>query len=356
MYTTIKWNLLAVSLCWATVGMAQEDNALKPKPEAGMELTTEVQATTSGDMNFANLLRLNASVPLSRNLMLEAASLSTYMTAAESIGGDMQTFSNLDAGNIPFALSVCDVEWQIDDHQTLYAGIRNMNEDYFTSPVTSLFTNSSCGIFPTISANYPIANYPVASVGVHYRYENVNESEDENENRGKRFAVQASVYNGVGYNRFCGRENVFRVCPKSDGVFALAQTEYERNGSGYYLGACGRYGDSSEGGKRLFSTALWGYAEQYLSHNLSLIASYSHAFASAECSDFVGIGGKWSLGNAELGVFQDYACFSECKEWATELTCRISVSQHLQIQPTAHFIVTGNKTKAVGAFRAVLSL
>ena len=29
----------------------------------------------------------------------------------------------------------------------LFVGVRNVNEDFFTSDVTSLFTGSSCGIF-----------------------------------------------------------------------------------------------------------------------------------------------------------------------------------------------------------------
>ena len=43
----------------------------------------------------------------------------------------------------------------------LFVGVRNVNEDFFTSDVTSLFTNGSCGIFPTIAASYPIANFPL---------------------------------------------------------------------------------------------------------------------------------------------------------------------------------------------------
>lgn len=371
MIAKIKWILLAVWLCLATNCMAQNAPLLSPLQgevsvleaespskgdleglEVGMELTSELQGTSGGDLNFVNLLRLNATAPISRNLTIEAASLSTCMTASESIVGDLQAFSNIEAGNIIFALSLLDVEWQINERHTLYAGIRNMNEDYFTSPVTSFFTNSSCGIFPTIGANFPVANYPVASVGVHYMYEGASGSIGSNGS----MSVQASLYNGVGYNRFTGRENVFRVCPKSDGVFGLAQVEYEHGESKYFLGGCGHYGDAADDGTQKLSTALWGYTEQSLSKDFSLIAGYSHAFSSAACSDFVGIGGKWSLGKVELGAFQDYACFSECKEWATELTCKISLLTNFHLQPSAHVITTGSKTKAVGTLRAVLSL
>ena len=311
--------------------MAQENE--KREVEFGVELTSELQATdkgeyrlaTSGDacqsMNFVNLLRLDVSLPVSSSISLDAASLSTYMTADESIGGDLQTFSNLDAGTIPFALSVCNVAWKINDRHALFAGIRNMNLDYFTSPATSLFTNSSCGIFPTISANYPIANYPVASVGIHYKYDNDNDNDDDNDdsstgsgqttdNDGGWFGFQASLYNGMGYNRFTGRNNIFRVCPKDDGVFGIAEVSYIRGGSRYFLGNALYL-------KEGVSATPWFYTEQSIFPDLTLLACCSHAFSTrAECKDFIGLGALYKSGKCQLGVFTDYVNFMERKEFA----------------------------------------
>ena len=81
-------------------------------------------------------------------------------------------------------------------NSSLFIGIRNVNEDYFTSPCTALFTNSSCGIFPTISANYPIANYPVASVGIDYKL-NLN-----------KWFLETSIYNGTGYRNLSGNRKL----------------------------------------------------------------------------------------------------------------------------------------------------
>lgn len=222
------------------------------------------------------------------------------MTADESIGGDLQTFSNLDADDIPFALSLCDLSWQIDDHQSLYLGVRNMNEDYFNSPVTSFFTNSSCGIYPTISANYPIANYPLASVGLHYHIE------------AEHVSVNASVYNGEGYGKTTGRESVFRFRPSDDGVFAVADVQYSRNGSRYFAGGAFHCKDG-------VSVSPWAYAEQSINDKVSLIAGYSHAFAEeyVECRDFVGWGAFCQLGKVDVGIFTDFARFAEAREYAT---------------------------------------
>lgn len=328
---------------------AQEKDSVGLKPEFGMELTSELQFTHTGQFNFANLLRLSANVPLSRRLALEASSISAYMTSEESIGDDIQTFSNIDAETVPFALSVFGLNWNIDDRNSLFFGIRNMNEDYFASDVTSLYTNSSCGIFPTIAGNYPIANYPVASVGMHYRYESDNGQRTADNGR---FALQASIYNGTGYNHFTGRESVFLFCPKSDGIFGLAQAEYQYKGSSYFLGACGHYGDIFEIGKRELGTTIWTYAEQRVTDNLYLIAGYSHAFTSESlCSDFVGLGGKYSWAKCELGLFTDYAHFVFGGESATELTCKVQLTPHVYLQPTTHFIFTDGDFLSVAMLR-----
>lgn len=336
----MKYTLIGICFFCLTNVMAQKKE--KKEIEFGMELTSEVQAANKGDYNNANLLRLDASLPISRNVSIEAASISTYMTASESIGDELQTFSNLDAGNIPFALSVCNVAWQINDRHSLFMGIRNMNEDYFCSDVTSFFTNSSCGIYPTISANYPVANYPVASVGIHYCYEN----EDED----RRFAVQTSLYNGTGYNRFSGRDNVFRVCPKSDGVFGIAEVSYTRGGGSYFLG-------NALYCKEGISATPWFCTEQSVTSNLTLLAGYSHAFSTeAECMDFLGFGALYKIGRCQLGAFTDYANFMERNEFATELTCKIPIFQYLDIQPTVHLITYNGALQCVATLRMALHI
>lgn len=329
MYKTSKGLLLAAGLCWGLAGWGETRDGERWRPEVGMEYTTELQGTLAGKCNYVNLLRLKAELPVvspkaerprATGLTLEMASLSTCMTAEESIGGDLQTFSNIDAGNIPFTLSACNLVVSVGERHALALGIRNMNEDYFCCEATSFFTNSSCGIFPTVSANCPIANYPMASVGVHYRYD------------AAPLRVQASLYNGRGYCRFAGRENLFRVCPKDDGVFGVAEVAYMRGGNCYFLGNA-LY--CLEG----VSAVPWFYIRQGITANLSLLAGYSHAFATdAECRDFVGLGALYKVGRCQLGAFTDYANFAARNEFATELTCKIPLRRYLDFQPSVHLI------------------
>lgn len=335
--TTKRLFVFAACALTVAAGVAQTTQPEKLTPEVELELTSELQATHRGDYNFVNLLKLGATLPITSHLRVEAAALSTCMTADWCIGSELQTFSNLDAGRVPFALSVMGIGYAPNDRHSLFVGIRNMNEDYFASDLTAFYTSSSCGIYPTISANMPIANYPMASVGIHYRYEReIRRAKTEDTDV---FALQASLYNGMGSDEIAGCRNVFRVCPQSDGVFALAQAEYQHAGSSYFVGACGRNAEIDGYASRQWTSALWAYAEQRLNDRLSLIAGYSHAFGAARlCTDFVGVGAKYDWARCEMGVFSNYAHFVEGGECATEVTCKVKLSPHIYVQPAAHLI------------------
>ncbi len=298
----------------------------------GLEYHGELQTDFSGGFNFPNLLRLNADITAGRFVTVEASSISIAKTSAERLVDDLQTFSNIEEDNLPFALARLGLAVTPVEGHTLYLGIRNVNEDYFTSPVTSLFTNSSCGIFPTISCNYPIANYPLSSLGLQYAFES------------KHWQALASIYNGKGYKNMWGKEHVFRFCPASDGVFIACQGGFNHNGSNYYLGGCLH--------TMPMSGTIWGYAEQRISDSLSLILDYSHAFGPAAiCKDFIGIGARYMLRIAELGLFTDYAGFSNDYEWATELTCKIDLTSHMSIQPALHIMIQSKVKSAVALLR-----
>ena len=184
---------------------------------------TELETNFHKGFKWINLLRTDLSFPVNNQIEFELASFSVSKTSDTYIANDLQTFSNIDTENIPWTLAVLGINWQMKN-SSLFIGIRNVNEDYFTSPCTALFTNSSCGIFPTISANYPIANYPVASVGIDYKL-NLN-----------KWFLETSIYNGTGYRNLSGKENIFRFCPQTDGIFSITSLNYQNYGNSYFMG------------------------------------------------------------------------------------------------------------------------
>lgn len=298
------------------------------------EYTSEIQTTFSA-CNFVNLLHLEGSWNLGELFSVEASTISIAHTSSERLVQDLQTFSNIEEENLPLALAVCGINLNLGRH-TLFAGVRNVNEDYFTGDITSFYTNSSCGIFPTISCNHPIPNYPLSALGLHYSY------------RGKTLGVKASVYNGVGNNQLWGRNSLFQFRPREDGRAIFSEADYHTSRSHYYLG-------NAVYCRRGVCSTPWFYTEQTLNGRISLIAGYSHAFGrSIESIDFLGIGAHYRMKNAELGIFADQARFREISEWATELTCKVALSEHVEIQPIVHLILTGDHKNSVCCIRVGL--
>ena len=318
--------------------MAQEGDSTSLRPSFGVDYTGEVQ-TDFKQVRQVNLLQLHADIPLSRKFSFQAASISTLFTKKELEIVELQGYSNIEAyTKIPFAFTVAGITWQPNDRHSLFAGIRRTDEDYFCSDGLALFTNSSCGIFPTLSWNFPIATFPLAAMGIHYAYDHEN------------LRLQASLYNGKGNYDFTGHSNIFRICPKSDGLFAIGQAEYRHHGSHYYIGG------SLHTQPDVKPTA-WTYAEHALTPNLTLIAAYGHAFGSDNlCENFCALGGKYALKRAELGLFSDYTQVLGIDEWATELICSLQLTNYLTVKPVFHIITTNSSTNCVGMLRVDISI
>lgn len=316
-----------------------DSTSARLRPSFGLDYAGEVQ-TDFKRARFVNLLGLHADIPFTRNLSLQLASLSTLTTSEDFIFYCLQNYSNLDVffSNIPFAFTVAGLTWQVGDRHSLFAGIRRTDEDYFCSDGLSLFTNSSYGILPTITWNAYIGTFPEAAMGLHYAYDHEN------------LRLQASLYNGVGNHGFKGRDNVFRFCPKSDGIFTLGQAEYRHRGSHYYLGA------SLHTQYNVHST-LWTYAEQALSPDFTLLAMCSHVIGhDVACRNFCALGGKYSIRRLEFGLFSNYTNVVGIDEFATEFLCCYHLWKFLTVKPVLHVVTSDGKTNCVGLFRVNVSI
>ncbi len=327
---------LALPIC-AIDSTAQELNAT---------YITEIQSDFQDKSNWLNHLRLDFSMDIAKNLRFDAATLSVAQTNGAPIMGDIQTFSNIEADNMTLALAMLGVNWTIGKSE-LFFGVHNMNENFFTSPGTALFTNSSCGIFPTLGLDYAIANFPLASMGVAYTLHL------------DRWRLQTSLYNGVGYNDFTGRDNVFRICPQSDGLFSVSQVSYETNGSGYYIGMAHRDAKheneeeiASQETEKSLHSVYWAYAEQRITDRLHLIAQYSiNPSADNGCRNYAALGTILKAGDTEGGLIANYADCTTEHEWTVELTWKIPFSDKGYIQPALHYFNNSHTEDVVGLLR-----
>ena len=326
---------------WADIpAMAQDDNNEGTGFDFGVEYTADLQTDFHRNYNLMNLLQLRATLPLSKAFAFEASTITLGRTKRDAVVEDQLGFSNIDGPNTLLAPAVVGLWWHINNKHSLFAGVRNINEDYFSSDAAELFVNSSPCDQPPLWANFSICDYPYASMGLHYNYDS------------EKIGVKATLYNGAGYNKFWGRENAFRFCPNSDGVMLMAQGEYKHNDSHYFIGGAAHYGRLEDMEGRKVRPVAWAYAEQRLNDKLSLIGAYSRALHSgAYCTDFVGVGGKLSLSTVDLGLYADYAHFEDDEEWALEITCQIPITDWCYIQPTLHLIKNTEIKNAVGVLR-----
>lgn len=328
--------LVLSSSCFA------EGGSESSRIDIGLQYDAELQTDFCGGSNFLYLLRLNGSARISRHLQANVATLS-IAKAGESLTGDALTASSLEAGlNVPLTLAVAGVGWEYvakHGNHSVFAGIRNTGEDYFASETAAFFTNSSCGLFPTLSANFPLCTYPFAAMGLHYEYSS------------RRWGAKASLYNGGEHYRLTDRENLFRVCPQSDGLLLMMQGEYKGAGSTVFLG--GSLYDTSP--------TLWTYAEwrtaRLTTGHLNLVAAYSHCFDREKtCRHFAGAGAKYRTGRTESGVFIGYSALRSGHEFAAELSCGITLSPHISLKPAVHYVSSTTQKVILGLTRMTLTL
>ena len=338
------------------------------------ELTSEWQWDMNKRTNWVNLLRLNMRLPLANGKgAFEAATLHVAKTKEETILADWQGFSNIEADNMFAAIAVLGYmhTWQ---NAHLFVGVRNVNEDFFTSDVTSLFTNSSCGIFPTIAASYPIANYPFSGLTLYFDV-----------TRGP-WTFKNSLYNGTGYNGWKGNDNPFLVRPKRDGVFNISQLEYSAHDARYFAGltvhtrqhlACGQEAfetqdgssASENDGEEAVSTekttnkttfAWWLYGEQPVwtagDRSVVCMAQYSENTSHKDkCYRYAEVGCAYRDSLNECGLSGQYARFQEGNEWSMELTWRRQLSETVAVQPSFQYVNNANGQFTVLSARLCLS-
>lgn len=325
-------------------------------------LTEGVYGIDANRANWNNLLRTDANLPLLWGGSLQAAFIYIYKLKDYRVADDWLTFSNIEEDSNLSALAIAGYNQPIGNYSNLFVGVRNMNEDYFATPVTAYFTNSSCGIYPTLSLNFPIANYPVSSFALHYTFAN------------EKWGMQATLYNGVGYNGWTKRNNPFIIRPRKDGVFGLLEFNLNREYGTYCSGVAIHnrlYRDddileqeestqqntdietsltSQEVCSKEVSTVWWIYGEQQLWRNntsrLYAIAQYSHSFnKNTFCRDYGGAGLLWENQRKEalthrLGVMAMAAklnCEINKQELAFEVSYQLEYKNYL-FNPALHFV------------------
>lgn len=338
-----------------------------------VQYTTELQSNFKSNYNWVNVVDLNVqlsteAIGVWRNGFVDMELISICRTAKERILDDKQVFSNIDEANQPLRIFTLGYTHVIGK-ANLFFGLRNVNRDYFTTPYTSLFTNSSCGIYPTISANYPLGNYPLSAMCLHVMYEI-----DHN------WSVSNSLYNGTAYESF---RQAFTISPKQDGVFNMTQISYTQNlqyyGT-YSLGSavhsrmpmCNENSESQLNEKKTSQKktkvdySVWATMEQSIyaanGREVGVLAQCSFASPGTNrCSQYYGFGllfSGWTTNSKkdQLGVFINSARFDKEKEVSFELTWKHQLIKNIALQPAFHLITNTGNANIAGILRLSYTL
>lgn len=274
-------------------------------PFYAIDYTSEVQTDFRHASLYEGLLTMAGSLGFGRHVSLDVA-MESFAATRSPLLDDLQGYSNIAAPNTALSLSTLAVRTTWGGHE-LSAGVGNMNAHYFASHLLGLFTNSSCGAFPTVAALGEVPNYPLSSLGLDYVWE-----------IDTAWTLQAALFDAHAYSGF-------RMFRRPKGAFALVEASYTHALSSYHLGAAVQR-----------KAAVWAYAEQKLLARVALLAEAS--YGGSECRQYYGVGLAVDVGRTTGAAHIDYADMRSRHEWAAELTWEVPIGKYVCLQPALHLV------------------
>lgn len=308
-----------------------------------------------GKTRWNNLLEAGTGIGLWKGAQLELSAISTFDTGNPTCE-DRQGLSNIETGeNKAFRLTHAGLCQQFGRHWNVFAGLRSVDADYFTSPLTSLFTGSSHGIYPVLSENFPVGTYPLSAVSLHVEY-----------SANKHVTLKESVYNGVASDRL---NRQFGYRPRSEGTLNTGSFSYmlrpDKQYSGHYTIGYILGTQPAVTARLSYNYALWALTEQAVANmghtRFHLLLQGGLAPASrSQCRSYWGVGtvlsGVLRNGKGNLGLAVNRAVYTEGTETDTELTACFPVFNCCILQPAVHVIRTDGHTALVSLLRLCIEV
>lgn len=264
-----------------------------------------------------------------------------------NIIGDLQTVSNIEAGNHTFLQEA----WfsQSVSNLNIIFGLQDLNKEFAVTKYGSSFINSSFGIIPTISCNLNAPIFPLTSVGVTLKWE-INE----------KLSWLNAIYDGEPTDFAENPFNTNWQLHANDGLLAISEVQVNDNKPLPATYKIGLYNHGHSLSKLIYKNPptithnSWGafaYADKNAwkknNQSFGLFAQAGYGFsAKSNCKMYLGGGFNLSGlikkdGSDLIGLAIAYAKLEENKqnETAIEFTCHFPLNDYFYIHPDIQYII-----------------
>lgn len=314
--------------------------------------STELETAFGERLNWANLIQTNFDLSFKKNNKqnygkLRINLITTIQTYSGKLVNDLQGFSNIREKDYLLSPFLVGYSYYLSNNE-LFVGLRNINEDYFTTDYTSLFTQSSAGIHPTLSANYNLANYPYSGLSLFLET-----------NPTSSIRLRTSIYNAAAGAVFVKDESPF-VFGKN-GVFLIQDCLLQNEIWKCNIGILSQF----KFNERFRDFVVWGVMEKCIFTNarldIGILGEASYAFnPNIECSTFMSAGLVFDglIGEKKkniCGLQFYYAKYKERSDLDMELTWRYQMNKYCVLQPALHIIKT-EKWHPAALFRFIVQI
>lgn len=342
---------------------AEEGSAHHQLEAPAVTLTTEgFWNTTTGIANWVTLLNVDYEFGLWKDGALCVDLLAVANLRQEQgksgVADNLHLFSAIEDSPSTLALMTFGLGQSLAEGKVwLYAGVRNLGNDYFTSPWNSVFTSAMNGLFPSIATNFVVADAPKAAMALHAEW-----------HAERHWSAKMSVYDGVASELW---SDLFCLNLRRDGVFMIGEVGYDGEGRGYLgcynIGATYGYAPTAatlarHSHEKSSRASLWMLAEQPIyrwdnSRELEMILHGAWA-PQSDCDLYGGV----AVVCSSLFQYSDYlgllvarGLYRGGAETQVELTYSIPVG-HFNLQPAIHRVHATHGNYTIAMMKVVLAI
>ncbi len=353
-----KTLFLLIALCGTTLYTKSQE------PTPTVILTSEgLYNATTEVAGWVNLLNVDYRFDLWHEGFLELDLLAVSNLRMEQgksgVAEGLHIFSAIEDSPSTLALMTFGVEQRVlGDKLHLFAGIRNLGKDYFTTPWNSIFTAAVNGLFPTIATNFSVADAPNAAMALHAEWHPT-----------PRWSTKLSIYDGVASSRW---DELFRVNLGRDGVFIIGEVAFkgeENEGylGTYNIGATYGYAPTLAGlerghRKKVSRASMWFLAEQPLyrasgSRELYMILHGAWA-PKSDCDTFGSLAFVYSHLAFEgdyIGLLASRSLYRGGYETQLEVTYSLPY-RYATLQPALHRVHASHGKYTIAVLKLIVEL